>query len=161
MSLLIRRINRGKWDIDVEGNDVSADAITNCLKTFGNDLSVWKISSEKELEKAILALITGKNQTKICKLHYVVIEEELLRDVGLELKETDGDTAALELVKNHRDICNLTYVKLGVVKELIVKAIKEEKTDCYTRSKLLSILKEAIKKGEVKKENLRAPLKIN
>ncbi|MBK9356786.1 MAG: hypothetical protein IPN08_05225 [Bacteroidales bacterium] len=64
---------------NIEDNDVSADAITNCLKTNSNDLSVWKITSIEELNTAILAfLVTGSKQTQLSTLHYVLIDEDLV-----------------------------------------------------------------------------------
>lgn len=49
MTLLVRKINRAKWmqnDILSE-QDVSADAITICMKTVGNTLSVWQIGGRR------------------------------------------------------------------------------------------------------------------
>jgi hypothetical protein len=123
MPLLIRRINRVKWEQIVNtgiDKDVSADAITNCLKTFNNDLSVWHIESDKDLEKAILALITGRSQTKLSTLHIVIIDETVALNKGLSLSNTNGDTVVKELINTHKDLTNLTYSKLGIVKDLIL-----------------------------------------
>lgn len=157
MPLLIRRISRAKWD-KIGEEDVSADAITSCLKTYQNDLSVWRISSEEDLNNAILALITGSKQTKLSTLHYVVIDENLAIERGLSLKETPGDTVALDLVDSHRDIEELTYVKLGVVKDLILECIDNEKTSFITKKSLKELLKDAIKNGKIQKDTLNPEL---
>ncbi|HRN47180.1 MAG TPA: hypothetical protein PKW69_04025 [Niabella sp.] len=179
MPLLVRRINRAKWDqivgapvsingiskvcnwiknLFVKETDVSADAITNCLKTFNNDLSVWHIETDADLEKAILALITGSSQTKLSTLHVVVIEEETALKKGIQLANTPGDTVAKELISNHKDLTNLTYTKLGIVKDLIVDCIKTNKTTLYTRKQLKDIIKKAIKDGKVNKLDLHQDL---
>lgn len=162
MSILIRRINRAKWEqiINEEDDDVdvSADAITNCLKTSNNDLSVWKIANITELDNAILALITGSMQTKLSTLHYVMIDEELLLKSGLTINNTDGDTAVIELKKTHNDISNLTYKKLGIVKNHILESIKNEKSSFFTRSQLKNLINIAISERRLYKSNLNEEL---
>ncbi len=161
MSILIRRINRAKWEqiINEDDNiDVSADAITNCLKTSNNDLSVWKIANITELDNAILALITGSMQTRLSTLHYVMIDEDALLKSGLTINNTDGDTAVVDLKKTHNDISNLTYIKLGIVKNLILDSIKIEKSSFFTKSQLKNLMKNAISEGRLQKSNLNDEL---
>lgn len=180
MPLLVRRINRAKWDqiadtTEVSSNsilriynkctkffkkdtDVSADAITNCLRTTHNDLSVWHIDSGAEIEKAILALITGSSQTKLSTLHIVMIEEENALNKGIKLANTAGDTVVKDLINNHKDLTNLTYSKLGVVKDLILDCIKENNTKLYTKKQLQVIIKKALADGVLNKIDLHADL---
>lgn len=178
MPLLVRRINRAKWDqiVDtnvsdnvitkianwfkflINGNDASADAITNCLKTFNNDLSVWHIETDAELEDAILALITGSSQKKLSALHIVIIDEETALKKGIQLANTPGDTVAKELINSHKDLTNLTYYKLGIVKDLILDGIKKNRTLLYTRKQLKDLIKKAINEGKVNKLELHQDL---
>lgn len=160
MPLLIRRINRAKWEC-IEANDVSADAITNCLKTYQNDLSVWRINSETELDDAILALITGAKQTKLSTLHYVIINEEIVTNKGLNLKTTLGDTSAECLKEKHRDISNLTYTKLGIIKDIILESIRKNDSNFLTKVQLRKLIKEAIESGKLLKEKLNPELVEN
>jgi hypothetical protein len=161
MPLLVRRINRAKWEqINSEtDNDVSADAITNCLKTTNNDLSVWKIEKKEDLENAILALITGKSQAKLSTLHYVILSEDLILEKGLDLSETEGDTIVEGLKKTHNDISNLTYKKLGIVKDIILDSIKDEQF--FSKRQLKDLIKSAIEDGKIEKQNLNAEFLIN
>src|SRR5680860_1384079 len=56
--LLVRKIEKAKWmqnDI-LNGEEVSADAITNCTRTNKNKLSLWFIQDESNLDDAVLAL---------------------------------------------------------------------------------------------------------
>ena len=161
MSLLVRRINRAKWEQIVDtgiDKDGSADAITNCLKTDHNDLSVWHIESDTDLEKAILALITGPSQTKLCTLHVVIIDESIVSTNGLSLVKTKGDTVVKDLVNTYKDLTNLTYEKLGIVKDLIVDSIKDERATFYTKKKLQEIIKKALNEGIVNKVDLNQDL---
>lgn len=157
MPYLIRRINRAKWD-ETQDGEVSADAITNDLKTYQNDLSVWLISNQQELDKAVLALVTGAKQTKLSTLHIVLIDEDLIASNGLDLKETPGDTVVTSLINSHRDIGNLTYSKLGTVKNLILDGIKNDNYALFTKKQLKDLVKSAIESGELIKDNLNTEL---
>ena len=157
---MIRRISRAKWE-EIEQGEVSADAITNDLKTVQNDLSVWVIPNKKELEKAVLALITGAKQTKFSTLHLVLIEENLVISKSLILKITKGDTVIKSLQSLHRDIGDLTYSKLGTIKDLILNCIKSDNYALYTKRQLKDLVKSAIASGELLKESLNPELVSN
>ena len=144
---LIRRISRAKWgEIEelINNSDVSADAITNCLRTYNNNLSVWYIESVNDLEKAILALITGKDQDKLSTLHIVIIDEDVAMKKGLTLANTDGNTVVKGLVDTHRDLTNLTYTKLGIVKDLIIDCLGKDEVQQFTKRKLKEIITKAL-----------------
>lgn len=161
MSLLVRRINRAKWEQikDHPSGDVSADAITNCLKTINNDLSVWRIEAREKLEDALLALITGAATEKLSTLHIVIINEGVLLEKGLKLNNSDGDTLVKDLVQTHKDISGLSYTSLGDVKDLILHCLKAEETSCtFTKVTLRDILKDAIANGRIQVEQLNAEL---
>jgi hypothetical protein len=164
MSILVRRINRAKWQQIInedDASDVSADAITNCLKTTNNDLSVWKINTIEGLEDAILALITGRQQSKLSTLHYVLLEESVVLERGLILKESIGDTVIESLSSTHKDISTLTYSRLGTVKDLILDKLKDNKETFYTKAQLKGILKNAISTGRVNINFLNPELLLN
>ena len=159
MPFLVRKINKAKWyqiDIQTE-NDVKADAITNCLKTTKNNLSVWRIESEDNLHEAILALVA--NQDHLDTIDVVILEESTLLDYKLNIVASPGDTPVESLIGAHRDISDLTYTKLGIVKDHIVERIRNDKIKRYTVGALKKILKEAIKKGILKKNDLKESIK--
>jgi len=160
MPYLIRRISRAKWE-EIEQGEVSADAITNDLKTFRNDLSVWLISSKEELEKAVIALITGAKQTKLSTLHIVLIDEILIAESSLTLNSTKGDTVVESLQDLHRDISELTYTKLGTIKNLVLDCLKSDNYALYTKKQLKTLLKSAIESGELLKDKLNPELVNN
>lgn len=164
MSIVVRRINRAKWQQVLDENNItdsSADAITNCLKTTKNDLSVWKIDSIDDLNIAILALITGSQQTKLSKIDYVYFEENDLSDRGLSLNETIGDTVIEAYKDKHRDISELTYSKLGVIKDLIIEFLNKNDENFMTRSDLKKLIKSAIDTDIIKIQDLNPELVSN
>jgi hypothetical protein len=154
MSFLVRKINKAKWyQINImESDDVSADAITNCLKTTKNTLSVWHIETEADLEKAVLAIVA--NQDHLDTIDVVILDEPSLNNYNLNIVASPGETPVLSLIEAHRDIAELSFTKLGQVKEHIVQRIRNQKLKRFTVSSLKKILTNAINEGILKKEDL-------
>jgi hypothetical protein len=161
MSLLIRKINKAKWyQVDIENDsDVSADAITNCLKTTKNTLSVWCISCEEDLDNAVLALVS--NQDNLETIDIVILEESLLDGYNIRIVATQGETPIEELAKTHRDIADLTFSKIGIIKDHIVERIRTKHLRRYTKGTLKKLIKDAIEDGKLKLEDLKESVQKN
>jgi|SRR5690554_2767939 len=159
MSFLVRKINKAKWyQIDImESDEVSADAITNCLKTTKNTLSVWHIETEDDLEKAVLAIVA--NQDHLDTIDVVILDEPSLTNYNLNIVASPGETPVKSLIEAHRDIAELSFTKLGQVKEHIVQRIRNQKLKRYTVSSLKKILTNAINEGLLKKEDLNESIR--
>jgi len=159
MSFLVRKINKAKWyQIDImQSEDVSADAITNCLKTSQNTLSVWHIETEDDLEKAVLAIVA--NQEHLDTIDVVILDEPSLNDYNLNIIASPGETPVTSLIETHRDIAELTFTKLGQVKDHIVQRIRNQKLKRYTVSSLKKILTNAINDGLLQKEDLNESIR--
>ena len=159
MAVLVRKIQRAKWGEDIPIiPDAPADAITNCLKTTGNTLSVWKIESEVELNDAIIALATGQSLDSFSKIDYVIIDECKLENTGLSMVDYDGDTAFEEFVKKHKNIADLTYSKLGIVQNIIIECINSNKHKFITRTQIKQLVKSALESGKLQKDKLNPKL---
>lgn len=156
MPILVRRISRAKWDkIDiVRDNDPVADAITSCLRTFNNTLSTWLIENEEQLNEAILALITGPKVEKLDSFQIIYFNEKMLHDLGLKLESTEGDTIIDALKNSHRDISELTYTKIGKVKDVVLDCLKNNRFKSVTKGELKKLLADAISKKQLSFEDL-------
>lgn len=145
MSLLVRKIELGKWkqnqDLN-ELNNISADVITNCLKTKGNTISTWKIDSEDNLSDAVLAMISTCQH--LDTINVVCLSGEVVTGNGLELNETPAKTPIEKFNNTHVDICNLTYLKIGKVADIIRDIVINDKYVRYTSNQLKGILQQAI-----------------
>ena len=88
MPYLVRKISRAKWDnedFDYTSNDnAPSDAITSCLRTFNNELSTWLIDDLKDLDKAILCLITGSKQENLNTIQLIYFEVDEINKRGFE-----------------------------------------------------------------------------
>lgn len=159
MSLIVRKIERGKWlqnDI-LSGADVSADAITNCMKTSNNSLSVWEVTGEEQVNEVVLAL-TSQSQ-HIEAIDVVALDRTALINSGLQLQTTDSPTPIKELSQLHRDIVQLTYKSLGVLAGMTVEAIRNQANHRYTKGMIKNLLDNAIVAGRLDKETLKEHVK--
>jgi len=160
MCPLVRKIDRTKWmqnDI-VRGEEVSADAITNCMKTKGNALSVWKVASESSLDQAILAMSSQFEYLET--IDVVVLDEPVLQDAGLQIVATPSTTTVEHLVNTHRDIVGLTYASLGTLARFIVEGFKADRVRRFTRGQLRKLLAQALKDGTLSMQDVKESVRV-
>ncbi len=159
--MYVRMISkRGKWNNvkDKSYGELSSDAVTKCLKTTGETLSLWYAKDEKDIDKAIVALASTKE--RIDTLDYIVIEDSLIDSYELELSNTEGKSAYVEFNKQHFDIIGLNYLKLGKVIELIHNIVSKEE-DAIKRIKSKQIkqkLKSALDNGKLSENHINKDL---
>lgn len=159
MPFLVRKIEKAKWmqnDV-ISGEDISADAITNCMKTTGNTLSTWQAVGESDVSEAILAIVAGHQH--LDAIDIVCLNRESLEKKGLILESTSGNTPVRDLVNRHIDISSLTYTTLGIVGREIVEEIKAKKVMRYTKGMLRKLLNDAILKGRFQRDDLNESLR--
>lgn len=159
MSLLVRKIEKRKWKPreQLKVADIPADAITGCLRTQTNTLSVWEISQNKEdkiINEGILALVTGPQQMHIESIDIVLLNPEELESKELEIVQKEGQTQVEDLAQAHRNISNLTYAKLGMIAEIILKNIHNNNVKRRTRLQITKIIIEALKHDRLKFNSL-------
>jgi hypothetical protein len=155
MSLFVRKIDRGKWPQAVlhQNTDPSADAITNCLKTKQNALSVWEVISETDIDEAVLAIVSGGDHLEA--IDVVLMSSDYLKKQGIDCKQTKGLTSVDDLVEKHIDLSNLTYKKLGIIAYHIVDKIIDQKVKRYTERQLKEILNQAIGQNRLTPDRLK------
>ncbi len=86
MSMLARKISRSKWASKpyLKPDAIRADAITNCLKTKDDRLSLWRCADDQwDVAEAFLALATGSKISKVETMDIVVLPENELEEAGL------------------------------------------------------------------------------
>lgn len=154
MSLVVRKTDYNKWmqnDV-IKGKQPSADAITNCMRTFKNTLSVWFITDSTELEEAVLAIASQFDHLDTAD--FLILEMSLLEEKKLNIEYNQGQTPYVTFISNHRDIVNLDYITLGFMAEVIVRSIKRHHHERFTRGQLKKILQQGLKDGKIQIEAL-------
>ncbi|MBC8185470.1 hypothetical protein H8E88_30645 [candidate division KSB1 bacterium] len=137
---LIRKINKAKWfQIDImNDDDVTADAITNCLKTTENTLSVWNIENEADIEQAVLAIAASLQHIET--IDVVILSTDTLKQYDINIITSTGNTPIESLKEIHRDLSGLTFSKLSQIKDHIVERIRNEKLKRFTKGQLKKLL---------------------
>jgi len=162
MSLLVRKIDRTNWTLSeiCSVADIPADAITNCLRTGGNKMSVWEIKDEADIDEAALAIVATRDHLETFDV--VVIEPDFIKEKGITLSPTAVSTPVDDLNDTHLDLCELSYSKLGIIACYVADRVTHEKVKRYTVVHLKEILNNAISQGRLKpgglKESLRTKL---
>lgn len=165
MGVCVRKINKSKWPSEEELKNKSdeeilptlkADALTSCLRTSKDELSLWTVenTSDVEIEKAILALITNSRLERLNTIHIVYFDETFVRALGLELKVSAGDTVISTYEELHQDLIELNFHKLGQVSSLITSALRERRVKRYNEKRLKELLINAINDGLVEQKKL-------
>lgn len=153
MSLFIRKINRNKWlQADQVPDDVSADAITGCMRTQRNTLSVWEVQDENKIDEAVLAIVSAGDHLET--IDVIQIDREHLEENRIDCIQTEGRTPVEDLVGTHVDLCNLAYKELGIIAYHIVDKFRQGKVERYTKTRLKGILKDAIQQQRLETTDL-------
>jgi len=155
MPFLVRKVERAKWaqnDLS-NGDPVSADAITNCMKTRDNSLSVWEIEESEDLEKAVLAIASDGRH--IDTMDFVILKLDDLENKRIEVSSEPASTPVSEFNSNHRNILKLNYGSLGTVAELIAKEHICGSVHRFTHGRLVQMLASAAASGLLSVDDLR------
>lgn len=144
MSYLVRKITRSKWngcDANI-ADPLLSDAVTNCLKTTSNTLSVWYAPDEKSIETAKLALLATLE--RFDAIDIIVIESKDVDNSKLPLLETNGDTQAKSLGSLHRDICVKTIDELKLAAKLVQAKVVTNSVTRIMKGQFKDIIKKAV-----------------
>lgn len=161
MSIIVRRINLGKWKnyakckhdkkllssiLGYPKYNAPADAITGCLKTKSNELSVWMVDNEEDIPYALLAMATGIQQESLGKIDYVTFDSEELLKAGIRFEQSldDAGTAIPVLRQFHNDIKNVDYYSLGKIQDMIVSKVNSDSEQNAIREDLWKWIEKAI-----------------
>ncbi|MGC3819307.1 hypothetical protein [Acinetobacter sp. G11] len=165
MGVCVRKISKSKWpseeDLEKKTDEeilptIKADALTSCLRTSQDELSLWTVenTSDDEIEKAILALITNSRLERLNTIQIVYFDESNVTQLGLTLKKSPGDTVISTYADLHQDMIELNFKKLGQVSLLITSALRDKRVKRYNEKKLTTLLLNAIKDGLVDQKKL-------
>ena len=166
LEYLARKINKNKWStVSYDGSaDIQADAITGCLRTQSNELSVWKCDTARlDVKEVVLALTLAEKRDRIDKIHVVLVDQKHIETDGIRQNNTSGDTLVEDLKSRHRDLTNLTMTQLCVLAKRIITQVdnydgqEHAAISCshsFTRTEVIEIVRNAVSSRRVDKEKL-------
>ena len=157
-----RKFSRAKWERPafISGSDIPADAITGCLRTQDNKLSLWDCADDNgSVEEAVLALATGSKYDSLEKMHITTLVIAEMKSQGLSLANTRGDTAVEDIRERHLEVDKLTLIQLTKFAELMAANIYyNDHCFIFTRKDVARIIKTAISKQRLDGQNLSPKL---
>lgn len=162
-----REIKRSRWPDGVSkineclsdiGNKLDARTIVQEMKMNGKEsaLSIWNLDEPKDL---VLSLITPGKQS-VEGMCFIKIDEDLLLNNNLTLKNDKGESLVDSLNNNHYDIVDMKYNSLGNFSKVILESLKNEKKNLIilTKNEVVNIIKEAIEEGLIDQDRLNNKL---
>jgi hypothetical protein len=166
--MLARKISRSKWEPKpyLPPDAIRADAVTGCLRTNQDRLSLWRcVDDSADIDHVFLALATAPQVKSIETMDVVLLGEGDLSMVGLEMEDTDGETAVTDLRSRHVDVVALDLPKLGACAGVIAAQVADERVVRITKARLRRLVVKAIDAGRIVQskldEKLRADLQKN
>jgi len=160
--MLARKISRSKWASKpyLKPDAIRADAVTNCLKTTDDRLSLWRCEDDQQdVDQVFLALATGSKISKIDTMHVVVLPEKELEEAGLLTEAEGGDTAVQDLQSRHVDLVCLDLDKLGTLARMLASRIKNSQVVSRSEKQIKTLVREAVGEGRVQQDDLSEQLR--
>lgn len=160
MAYYVRKISRSKWQESQLSTDevkaleevrsVKADAITNCIKTTGNKLSLWKVDEKRDVIEDIIPLILGFERPDTCDIIYISDEVFLQEGILLEQSSEDANVPIESLKKYYYNAVVKDYEGLGKFAKVVLKSLNNYKR--FKGKEVKIKLKEMLINHEIEKE---------
>lgn len=160
MAYYVRKIARSKWqETHLSSNEaqareevkrVKADAITNCIKTSDNKLSLWRVDDKKDSIDDIVPLIIGFERPDTCDVVYISEEVFSEEQITLEQSSDDANTPIEELKQYHYNAIVKDYEGLGKFAKVVLKSLDNQKR--FKGREVKTKLKDMLNNHEIERE---------
>ena len=159
MAYYVRKISRSKWQENPLNPDeikaleevkrVKADAITNCIKTTGDKLSLWKVEEKSDLIEDIVPLIIGFDRPDTCDIVY--ISDKFFSEEGIVVEQSceDANTPIEDLKQYHFNAIINDYEGLGKFAKVVLRSLDSHKR--FKGKEVKTKLKEMLINHEIEK----------
>lgn len=154
---LLRKITKPKWYDQpwLPAGELPADALVD-LRTQKNELSVWRVEPGEGNLNAVIAALASNKTDKLDNLDYVLIDEEVVTNLGIQYVKTDGDSPHSDANSRwHCDLVELTGAKvLGLAREMKLRQAEHKRVHTAVRE----ILKTALQAGALQRVSMKEGL---
>jgi hypothetical protein len=158
MAWIVRKISRSKWESkpELQPSFIGADAVTSDLRTSRNTLSFWECegdSSPNKLDEVVLALAGTLQRPE--KFDIAWLDRSLAESIGIEFKNTKGQTPLVNFRELHVDATNLDLSRLDQLSRLIAHAIRtNDNHRRLTKAEVIEMLCLAVHENQLALEDL-------
>ena len=108
--------------------------------------------TDTQIKQAVLALASGFRWVDEIKI--VFLDDEEIKQAGLNIEATIGNTKISEYATLHRDIVQLNAGKLLILANLILKQVGNEQTKTINAEELTLWMLQVMKEGKLKFDDL-------
>ncbi len=160
MAYYVRKISRSKWQEDplsadeekalLEVKKVAADAVTNCIKTTGNKLSLWRVEEKRDSIDDIIPLIVGFERPDTCDIIYISDEVFLQEGIVIEQSSEDANTPIEELKQYHYNAIVEDFEGLGKFARIVLRSLDNHKR--FKGKAVKTKLREMLDRQEIDRE---------
>ena len=160
MAYYVRKISRSKWQEDplsadeekalLEVKKVAADAVTNCIKTTGNKLSLWRVEEKWDSIDDIIPLIVGFERPDTCDIIYISDEVFLQEGIVIEQSSEDANTPIEELKQYHYNAIVEDYEGVGKFARIVLRSLDNHKR--FKGKEVKTKLREMLDRQEIDRE---------
>jgi hypothetical protein len=158
---LARSISTAKWRsrTSIADNEIPADAVTCDMRTSDNRLSFWLYDPGKEgsLDEVALALASARDN--IQRLDLVWLDHNQIQQMNLKIDSTPGQTPAMHLQHNHRDVAGLDVVRLVHLARGVADAVACNQTKRFSEKQVHDLLCKATMEKLIAPHDLKASVR--
>jgi len=155
---LARMVNRAKWETRawLAEDAIRADALTSCLRTSSDALSVWTCDgTEDGWTDVVLALMTVPEKDTIDTIDVVLVWRATLESDGFQLVQSAGKTNVEDLKSRHADVVHLDAQGLMRLAQRLATSIADGKLyRRFRRADIKTILNQAIRSQRLSSSQL-------
>jgi hypothetical protein len=155
MPYLIRAINRENWPEPDELTDIGdliADAL-NDITTTDNKLSVWYADNQDDIYNALIAYLgTMDKWVTNDSIDYVAIDMNDIKEIGLPILEEKNTTYISGEDIRHRDIAELNYTSIENISKIIIKCINEGRDYIADTGVIKELFIKAVKENKISRD---------
>lgn len=154
-----RKISRAKWQThgaEVTERGAPADAVTACMRTGQNRLSLWRFK-DPDHDLGEIALAMAANAERAETLDLVWVRLDTLSSYVQE--ETAGKTAVADLRDRHIDVCHLDGRTLVAIADHFFVAVQKNEIRRFREKEVIELLKKALREGRIVPADLSEKLR--
>jgi hypothetical protein len=161
---IIRKFTKAKWSLiptnTGDYKNLQADAVTSCLRTSSNTLSVWAVDTTNwEDMHGVLAALFSSTDTPT-RTDVIIIEREIIETkLGIVLEQSNGVTPAVDMINEmHYDLVKIDLLKVDAFANLMYlenMKVNNPMIRRFKESEVIKIVKESIDNSLIDPEKLR------
>jgi len=133
-------------------DDIRADAVTMCLRTNNDTLSVWQCrSTNEDIREVMLAIASTMDPIETMNVVLIKKTDLNANSIAFEGTPQETETPIKELSNRHFTLINLTAEQLCSLARQIATNVRQN-IDIYrfTQKKLLTFMANAVEDGRLR-----------